>query len=330
MSGRWAFAAATLCLAAGLASAGEPPMPTTLKPPADAEPAVQLPVPVPTLGGGQFWGDVLLDAGYRVQHRVGTDDQYRLLSPSDVRLAYGSFEDCRRALSVVRERDDVPETTGEVVILIHGILRSSKSMARITRAFRESGVTPLPFDYPSTRVPIEESAGYLRRAIDNLPAGVTKVSFVVHSMGGLVVRTYLRGEPDPRLHRLVMIGVPNSGANLASIFKDVGLYRLFYGPAGQELIDGEAAPAAALPTPTFEFACIAGSRGSDNGFNPLVPGDDDGTVPVASARLKGACDFLAVRGLHSSLIMQANVADAAVRFVTTGCLHESGECDPVR
>ena len=291
-----------------------------------------LPIPTPTLGGGVLWGDVLLAGGYRVQERVGSGDACRLLSPRDLKLAVGTAEECRRALDAHRRASGLEPPSGEVVVLIHGILRSSKSMSRVAAGLRRDGLQPELFDYPSTRVSLEESAVYLRRVIDGFPPSVTRISFVVHSMGGLLVRQHLRdagGNVDPRLHRMVMIGTPNYGANLATMLEGTAAFQLLFGPAGAQLADHDTAPAAGLPTPAFEFAVIAGIRGTASGFNPLVPGDDDGTVSLASARLAGARDFLAVRGLHSSLMFQPSVVAAASRFIRTGSLHEDGALDPI-
>ena len=66
--------------------------------------------------------------------------------------------------------------------------------------------------------PIEQAAGYLHSLIESL-TDVSRISFVVHSMGGLVVRRYLKDHCDPRIHRMVMLGTPNSGAELADMLK---------------------------------------------------------------------------------------------------------------
>lgn len=293
--------------------------------------AAVLPIPTPTLGGGVVWGDLLLSGGYRIQERASGAGGCRLLSPYDLKLAAGTFAECRAALDTVRRRDGVEPPSGEVVVLIHGILRSSRSMSRIAGGVRKAGLSAEPFDYPSTLKPIEESARYLESVVASFPPAVTKISFIVHSMGGLLVRAYLKraGETvDSRLHRMVMIGVPNYGANLATMLASQPAFRFVFGPAGPELAD-EMGAAATLPTPAFPFAVIAGNRGTESGYNPLVPGDDDGTVSVASARLAGAADFMAVRGLHSTLMFQPAVVDAAVRFVQTGSLREDGTTEPI-
>ena len=132
---------------------------------------------------------------------------------------------------------------------------------------------------------IEQAAGYLHSLIESL-TDVSKISFVAHSMGGLVVRRYLQDHSDPRIHRMVMLGTPNSGAELADMLKQNMIFQTVYGPAGQELVTDPGGTIGTLPTPTFEFGVIAGGKGDARGFNPLLPGDDDGTVTITSARAK--------------------------------------------
>ncbi len=196
---------------------------------------------------------------------------------------------------------------------------------------RADGRLVIPFDYPSTRVTIPQSAAYLRQVVDSLE-GVEQIDFVVHSMGGLLVRSYLQQtatQPDPRLHRLVMLGVPNKGAQMANLLQDNLAFRLLFGPAGQQLIESAEGLIASLPTPRLEFAVIAGARGDAEGFNPLIPGDDDGVVAVESVLLPGAADSLQVHCLHSFLPSHQEVIAAARRFLETGCLRASRAREPV-
>jgi hypothetical protein len=148
-------------------------------------------------------------------------------------------------------------------------------------------------------------------------------------MGGLLVRTYLQSGTDPRIRRMVMLGVPNRGANMANVVQSNPLFKLLFGPAGQQLIEDPEGFISGLPTPTFEFAIVAGARGTDDGWNPLIEGDDDGTVEVENTRLPGATDFMTVCGLHSFLMDREDVIDATCRFVKTGALRETGSREPI-
>jgi pimeloyl-ACP methyl ester carboxylesterase len=282
---------------------------------------------VKTLGGRQFWGDVAFFRGWRIQKNVFTG-HHRLIGPKDERHAWGSLGECRKELNANKERLDLQPMSGRAVILIHGIGRSSKSFNAMKLALEADGVTVVGFDYASTRVPISDSAEYLNQVIESLE-GIEQIDFVVHSMGGLVVRAWTHKHSDPRIGRLVMLGVPNLGAKMANHLKDVGLFKLVMGPAGQQLVEGDDAFVAGLPTPHFPFAVIAGARGTENGFNPLTPGDDDGTVSVDSTRLAGAADFMTVPTLHSFLMGNKDVIAASRRFLTTGVLRETGACEPI-
>jgi pimeloyl-ACP methyl ester carboxylesterase len=287
-------------------------------------------LPSPTLGGRQFWGDVLCFRGYRIQQHV-LSRHYRLLDPGDVRLAWGSLEDCRQALEAIKSARKLAPLSGKAVILIHGIIRSSKSMSALAARLKGDGYETILFDYPSTRTSIADSAAYLAQVLASLE-GIDRIDLVVHSMGGLLVRAYLQAagaQRDPRLRRMVMLGVPNQGARMANLLQSNLLFQWTLGAAGQQLIEDPAGFIASLPVPDFEFAIIAGARGRSEGWNPFVSGDDDGTVSVASARLSGAADFMTVPALHTFMISNPAVIEAAARFLETGALRASGVREPL-
>lgn len=284
-------------------------------------------IAVRTMGGRQFWGDISFFQGFRIQRNVFTG-HYRLLDAEDQRQASGSLDDCRKRLDEIRIERKLPPMKGKAVIAIHGVLRSSKSFAPMLDALKKSGYQVFGFDYPSTQVQIPEAAEYLHSCIQSLE-GVEEINLVVHSMGGLVVRSYLGLHHDDRIHRMVMLGVPNRGAEMADLVKRNLLFRMIYGPAGQQLVTDPKGLIASLPTPEFDFAVIAGGRGDDRGFNPLIEGDDDGTVRVVSTRLPGAADFAMVKCLHSFLMRDPSVAEMTIRFLKDGKLRAEGDCQPI-
>ncbi len=271
---------------------------------------------MPTLGGRLFWGDVHFRRGYRIQQNVFTG-HFRLLDPRDHRCASGTLAECRAALDqIIRENQLTPET-GHVVICLHGIGRSSKSMHPVIQSLAAEPVTAVPFDYPGNRSSLAECAEFLLQVVNSL-SEAEQISFVVHSMGGLVVRRYLMDHSDSRHSRMIMLGTPNLGADLAAMLKNFLVFKALYGPAGQELAAGADSVATSLPIPSFPFGVIAGGRGDERGFNPLLNGDDDGTVTVACTRLPGAADFLRVNRLHSLLMTDPQVHAAIRCFLKHG------------
>jgi pimeloyl-ACP methyl ester carboxylesterase len=284
-------------------------------------------IPTPTFGGRQFWADCQFFRGWRIQKHVYSG-HFRLLDPSDIRRAWGSLDECRTALNTEKQARHLPPMSGTAVIALHGILRSSKTWSEMQRALEPAGYTFVNVDYPSSQRSISDFAEQLQELIASLD-GIETIHFVAHSMGGLIIRRWCQLHSDPRVQRLVMIGTPNSGAEIATMLKKNLLFQWIYGPAGQQLVSEPEEFISTLPKPTMEFAVIAGSKGTPDGFNPLIPGDDDGVVTVKSARLPGAADSLAVRVLHSFQPWSAEVIEATRLFLQTGALRASGVREPI-
>jgi pimeloyl-ACP methyl ester carboxylesterase len=280
-----------------------------------------------TPGGRQFWGDVHHFQGWRIQENVFTK-QFRLIDPDDNRHIAGSFEECQVALTHVSDEQKLGPMRGPAVILIHGLLQSSRCMASMAAGLEQAGYTTVEFDYPSTQVTIPDAARYLDRVIDSLD-GIEEIHFVTHSMGGLVVRAYSMEYDDPRIKRVVMLGTPNQGAELADLTHQSWIVRNCVGPSARQLGTRPDGLIPKLPIPPWEFAVIAGSRGTSAGWNPLIPGDDDGTVTVESTRLPGAADFATVCAYHSRLLWHEEAIDHTVNFIRNGRLRTDGEPQPI-
>jgi pimeloyl-ACP methyl ester carboxylesterase len=278
-----------------------------------------------TFGGRQFWGDVQFFHDWRIQRNVFTG-HYRLLDGQDRRHASGTLEECREKLAEIRQEKKLPAMSGKAVVLLHGIFRSAHSLKWMGGQIAGDDAIAISMDYPSTQISIPAAAEYLDSVLSNLD-GIDEIHLVTHSMGGLVVRAYLAEHRDPRIRRLVMIAPPNQGAEMADLLKRNLLFRGLFGPSGQQLSTEGLIPT--LPTPNIEFAIIAGARGTDTGWNLLIPGDDDGTVTVASTKLVGAADFATVPTIHTFLIGEPAVAEMARRFITEGRLKSEGDPQPL-
>lgn len=287
-------------------------------------------LPINTMGGRQFWGDVQFFQGWKIQQNVLTK-HYRLLNSADKRYESGTLEECQKRLEEMKQTQQLKPMQGKAVILIHGIIRSSKSFEKMKLACQKTGRLVVPFDYPSTQRTIPENAKYLEKVINSLE-GIEEIDLVVHSMGGLVVRAWLAQQTsvDSRIKRMVMLGVPNRGANMADRFRSNLLFKVIFGPAGQQLVTEENSDfISALPTPPFPFGVVAGGRNTLKGYNPLIPGDNDGTVGVNSTRLPGAADFILLPVLHSFMMNDPEIIEHTLRFLKTEKFRESGKAQPI-
>ena len=294
-------------------------------------------IPLPTLGGTQFWADELLFHQWRIQRNAVTG-HCRLLDPSDVRQAWGTFQTCQKALDHFKRKRKLPAMRPEAVVVLHGLGRTRASMGKLCSFLsRQGGYTVLNVGYPSTRGDIADHARSLARIIDNLD-GVDEISFVAHSMGNIVIRRYLAdrtGEAggrrrSVRIKRLVMIGPPNHGSIAAARLDDISVVATVLGKPSEQLGDHWPWLQSSLATPAFEFGIVAGGLGNEHGLNRLLPGDDDGVLTVASTRLAGASDFVLVPVLHSLLVVDAKVLQYTLRFLEHGYFISADRRQPVR
>lgn len=137
------------------------------------------------------------------------------------------------------------------------------------------------------RPTIEEMGAALGRKIEE--SGAAQVDVVVHSMGGLILRSYLAGKQNapgtfappanPRVRRAVFLGSPHFGIGFASLFGTVAA------------VDPQVR--AQLPGSRFLFDLATWNQGADDlrGVDAIsVAGaanaTGDGLVPFTSASLR--------------------------------------------
>lgn len=276
-----------------------------------------------TFGGLQYWGDEMVYYGWRIQKHARTG-HFRLLDPKDIRRAWGTYEECERALNKLVDKTVVQPKSDEVVILMHGLLRARRSFTGMHEYLEAADYEVIAVKYPSTQASIPELATQLKHVIDRLE-GARKIHFVAHSLGGLVIRAYLAENRDPRVGRFVMIATPNQGALMADMVADWFPYKIVTGPVGQELIGGSKSLIESLPAPWCEFAVVGGGRGDDSGYSPLIPGDDDGIVALSETRLVGMRDFMRVPAVHILLPNHERVKVATVNFLRTGSFRDASQ-----
>ena len=90
----------------------------------------------PTLGGAQLWADRRWRSGWRVQENVLTGHA-RLLDPSDGRHHSGKLDACVEKLAEL-----APPTEAEhLVVALHGLGRSRRSMRPMVKSLEEAGLT---------------------------------------------------------------------------------------------------------------------------------------------------------------------------------------------
>lgn len=289
-----------------------------------------------TGGGKQFWADVWFFHGWRIQCHALTG-HYRLLDGANHRHASGTYEECRDNMDEIRTRDKLPPMEGKAVVVLHGLFRTRSAMASLGKSIADTGgYTTFCMSYPTTRGSVETHARSLDTVVRSLE-GISEINFIAHSLGNLVVRHWLkdfasaeRSLPKGQsFGRMVMLAPPNRQPKLASILVRGAVAQFVAGPAAEELATGWEKLEPRLATPPFEFGVLAGGKGDGRGYNPLIPGDDDGVITVDSTRLPGARDFRLLPVLHSFFMNDKRVHEYAIRFFEHGHFESEETRQPI-
>lgn len=212
----------------------------------------------------------------------------------------------------------VPLAADEVVILLHGLIRTSNSMEKMEAALLEESYVVHNIDYPSRHLPIQQLAEDVRKQVDTLTESDDTIHFVTHSMGGILVRTIQKQAPLENIGRVVMLSPPNQGSELADSLGDLKLYEWINGPAGDQLGTDPEGYINSLGPVDFELGVVAGDR-SINWINSIIiPGKDDGKVSIERAKVEGMKDYKVIHATHPYIMKNDESITAVIQFLKSG------------
>ena len=216
------------------------------------------------------------------------------------------------------------EKSKEYVILLHGLIRTNRSMRKLAKLLGDQGFGVINYNYPSTKTEIPTLAlETLGAALSRCPQDA-KIHFVTHSLGGILLRYYLMHHRIERLGRVVMLGPPNKGSEVVDKLHSVPGFAFLHGPAGSQLGTSESSIPKKLGPANFEVGVIAGTKSVNLLLSTLMPRPNDGKVSVESTKLEGMADHIALPVTHSFMMSNQKVIENVLHFLRYGYFLKNG------
>jgi alpha-beta hydrolase superfamily lysophospholipase len=203
----------------------------------------------------------------------------------------------------------------ELVVLVHGLLRSPRSFALVARALERAGFATRAFGYPSLAGSFAAHASRLAGEIggcDRDPR-FERIHFVGHSLGNLVVRAAISEQRPGKLGRVVMLVPPYRGSPVA---RRLARWLGDALPVLRQLSDEPGSDARRLP------------RLKDVSIG-VIAARFDHVVRRSSTHLEDEADHVVLSTTHSFALLRPAVHRQIVHFLQHGRF-KTGAADPVR
>ena len=209
----------------------------------------------------------------------------------------------------------------QTVVIIHGLFHLRIMFLRLEKLLANIGFKVIFYKYSPSHDAIPGATQKLASLLQTLDGD--EVFFVTHSMGGLILRSLTaQGIDSSRFRRAVLISPPNHGSLMMKRVMALPVARHFFfrlwGTCTRDLLPEGEGITPGLPRPPCDFGIIAGGRNRKHGYMPFLPGDNDGTISVATTLLDGAQDFLVLPHMHTSILWSTDTLEAISNFLRHG------------
>lgn len=201
------------------------------------------------------------------------------------------------------------------IVLLHGLFMHSLIMLPLAKRLTKLGWQVENLSYPSTKTDKHELFKKLDDAIEQGPA-----IMVGHSLGGLVIKDYLRTyQVDVnRVPMVITLGTPHQGSRIVNEMRKLNLHTLLGTSVDFGLIPTEFEKEWPLPQ---RLISIAGDV--KIGARPLMEkmlrddvSQSDGTVSISETKITGMSEHIIIKQTHTSMVYAKKTVELIDTYAT--------------
>lgn len=204
------------------------------------------------------------------------------------------------------------------LVCIHGFLGAPWNMHLFSKNFTKKGWEVTNWGYSSRDKTIQSHSKDLvieLCKLANKHPGKA-IDFLAHSMGCLVLRAALNHPDCPqeaKIGKAVLLAPPNKGSSYAHFLNGFSFIRSFAkDKSGKELLtEDDFEHLGQMPSTIENVLVIAGNYG----YNPVIPGENDGTVAVAETCLSTPHQHIVLNTGHKSILFNKDTFINAYYFL---------------
>ncbi|ENM5893160.1 triacylglycerol lipase [Vibrio mimicus] len=201
------------------------------------------------------------------------------------------------------------------IVILHGLYMHGLVMQPLAQRLNKLGYQTQVISYNTIAIDDEKVFQAIDQALSPRQVNV----LVGHSLGGLMIKRYLRSRRPPLslISHVVALGSPLKGASIVGKIQQMGFGAIL----GNAPLYG-----LELHQDTWELPQLLGSIAGTLplGFRPILLGGSrlcDGTVTVAETQISGMADHLQLRQSHTGLVYSHKVAHQIDHFIRHGKFH---------
>ena len=255
------------------------------------------------------------------------------------------------------EKNDKKRENQDFLVLLHGIYGKSSDMESIAQNFKND-YRIVNIQYPTTKETAQEITElYIKPNVENiigeiysqnfhnkienqyfetdengnrkdLQAGSEnlnqniKINFVAHSMGTGILRYYLKEHSLKNLGKVVFISPPSHGSHLADI-PLVDKLPFILGKVVPQFSTKKDSFVNQLGEPDYDYLILIGNKTNNPFYSMIIPGKDDGMVPVDSAKMKSENFKIIDNATHTSILKDARTMKEISNFFKSSTIQEN-------